>query len=93
MARDQRQWSVYLLKCANGALYCGITSNMEKRLRQHNGILAGGARYTRAHRPVELLGQLICEDKSAALRFEAAVKAMRIKEKLRVFQAVDHAGI
>ncbi|MEG6502462.1 GIY-YIG nuclease family protein, partial [Desulfovibrio sp. 1214_IL3152] len=40
-------WLVYLLECADGTLYCGITRDMERRLAQHNGALAGGARYTR----------------------------------------------
>ena len=38
-------WLVYLLECADGTLYCGITTNMERRLGQHNGQVPGGAPY------------------------------------------------
>ncbi len=68
-------WRVYLLECADGTLYCGITTNMERRLRQHNGQVPGGARYTQGRRPVELLGSRACDCKSDALRFELAVKS------------------
>ena len=43
---------VYIVQCANGGLYTGITKNLRKRIRQHNGITKGGAYYTRMHRPV-----------------------------------------
>jgi len=44
---DNKTWVVYLLKCANNSLYCGITNDMARRLRQHNGEIQGGAKYTR----------------------------------------------
>ena len=52
-------WYVYLLRCADATLYCGVTTDMERRLREHN---AGsrGAKYTRARRPVELRGAAGC---------------------------------
>jgi len=48
---DNKTWVVYLLKCANNSLYCGITNDMVRRLRQHNGEIQGGAKYTRANSP------------------------------------------
>lgn len=68
-------WLVYLLECADGTLYCGITTNMERRLRQHNGQAPGGARYTQGRRPVRLLASRACGCKGNALRLELAVKA------------------
>lgn len=68
-------WLVYLLECADGTLYCGITRDMERRLAQHNGALAGGARYTRGRRPVCLLAGRECACMADALRLERAVKA------------------
>lgn len=68
-------WLVYLLECADGTLYCGITLDMERRLAQHNGSLPGGARYTRGRRPVHLLTCRSCACKSDALRLERAVKS------------------
>ncbi len=70
-------WHVYLLRCRDGSLYCGITSNLERRLAQHNGLVAGGARYTRGRRPVSLVASVPCACKSLALKLEARVKAQK----------------
>ncbi len=70
-------WHVYLLRCRDGSLYCGITSNLERRLAQHNGLVAGGARYTRGRRPVSLVASVPCACKSLALKLEARVKAKK----------------
>jgi len=68
-------WHVYLLTCADGTLYCGVTSDLARRLAEHNGGASGaGAKYTRARRPVALAAHAPCADKSAALRLELAVK-------------------
>ncbi len=67
-------WQVYLLRCADGSLYCGVTTDLARRLRQHNGELPGGARYTRARRPVSLLLARPCASRSEAQRRESLVK-------------------
>lgn len=69
-------WHVYLLECADGALYCGVTTDLERRLAEHNGELPGGARYTRGRRPVRLAASAACRDRSAALRLENLVKKL-----------------
>ena len=76
-------WLVYLLECADGTLYCGVTNNMDRRLSQHNGQIPGGARYTRGRRPVLLLANRACGDKSEALRLEKAVKSRPKTHKLQ----------
>ena len=76
-------WLVYLLECADGTLYCGITTNMDRRLGQHNGQINGGARYTRGRRPVRLLASRTCGCKSEALRLEKAVKSRARAHKLQ----------
>ena len=76
-------WLVYLLECADGTLYCGVTNNMDRRLNQHNGQVPGGARYTRGRRPVLLLANRACGDKSEALRLEKAVKSRPKTHKLQ----------
>lgn len=78
-------WYVYLLECRDGTLYCGITRDLERRLAQHNGVLPGGARYTRGRRPVRLTASLPCPDKGTALRLEHAIKARPRAEKRRLF--------
>ena len=71
---------VYLLRCADGSLYCGWTNDLEKRLAAHNA--GTGAKYTRARRPVTLAWFEPCESREAALRREAAIKALSRAEKL-----------
>lgn len=75
-------WAVYLLRCADGSLYTGIARDLPRRLRQHNGELAGGARYTRGRRPVSLLWSETCPDRSAAQVREAAIKKLTREQKL-----------
>ncbi|MGB0189286.1 MAG: GIY-YIG nuclease family protein, partial [Aequoribacter sp.] len=53
----QSSWIVYILNCADGTLYTGVTTDVERRLRQHNGEIVGGARYTRVRRPVAIVWQ------------------------------------
>jgi putative endonuclease len=73
-------WLCYLLQCADGTLYCGITNDMEKRLAAHNA--GEGAKYTRSRTPVKLVHVESCVDKSAALRREIEIKAMPRADKL-----------
>lgn len=58
---------VYMVRCADDSLYCGITTHPVRRLRQHNGELSGGGRYTRSRRPVRLVACRTCADKGEAL--------------------------
>lgn len=67
-------WYVYLVECADGTLYCGATTEPERRVAQHNGLRPGGAKYTRSRRPVRLAACVALPDRSAALRVEEAVK-------------------
>lgn len=84
-----RQWLVYLLQCSDNSYYCGITSNMERRVAQHNGFVRGGARYTAGRRPVKLLACLKADDRSHALKMERLVKKLPRTHKLQYFvQAV-----
>ena len=73
-------WTVYLLKCADGTLYCGCTNDLTKRLAAHNR--GQGAKYTRSRRPVALAWQEEQPDRSAALRREAQVKKLSRAQKL-----------
>lgn len=77
-------WQVYLALCADGTLYTGVARDLARRLRQHNGELVGGASYTRGRRPVRLLWNESCEDRSAAQKREAAIKGLSRAEKLRL---------
>ena len=70
----------YILKCADGTLYCGWTSNLEKRLKAHNS--GKGAKYTRGRAPLTLVYQEPCENHSQALRREIEIKRLSRTEKL-----------
>jgi putative endonuclease len=73
---------VYLLRCADESLYCGWTTDVERRLAAH---LAGTAsRYTRSRRPVVLAAVIEVADRGAALREEARIKRLPRAEKLRL---------
>jgi putative endonuclease len=75
-------WWVYVLWCADRSLYTGVTTDVPRRVRQHN---AGRAsRYTRARLPVTLAYRERAAGRGAALRREAAIKRLprRAKEAL-----------
>ena len=69
-----------LLRCSDGSLYCGWTTDLKRRLAAHNA--GKGAKYTRSRRPVELVYWEELEDKSAAMRRERQVKRLSRKGKL-----------
>ena len=79
---DNKTWLVYLLKCANNSLYCGITNDLSRRLRQHNGDIKGGAKYTRANAPCQLVYQEVMKDRSEASKREYEIKQMDRSVKL-----------
>lgn len=78
------EWWVYLLRCKDDSLYAGIATDVARRLREHNGELKGGARYTRPRRPVALVWQETCASRSAALIREAEIKNLSRTEKLNL---------
>lgn len=78
------QWIVYILQCADGSLYTGITNNPERRLTQHNAGTA--SRYTRSRLPVTMEYQENQPSHGAALRRELEIKAMTREYKLRLIK-------
>ena len=77
----QNNWLIYILECRDDSLYCGITNNLEKRLKQHNGEIKGGAKYTRSHRPCKLVYIEKSANRSEASQREAIIKRMSKEEK------------
>jgi putative endonuclease len=73
-------WTVYLVRCADDTLYCGITNDLASRLAAHEA--GRGAKYTRGRGPLSLVATQRCRDKRVALRIEHAVKQLRKSEKL-----------
>ena len=77
-------WLVYLLECADGTYYAGITNRLEHRLAAHNS--GEGARYTRARIPVILLATQEHPDRSEASKAESRLKKLPRSEKLGFFK-------
>jgi putative endonuclease len=78
-------WHLYLLRCGDGTLYCGIALDVDARLAQHQS--GKGAKYTRGRGPLELLYAEACGSRGEALRRERAVKRMRREAKLALASA------
>jgi len=73
-------WCVYLIECRNGAWYAGITNDLPARYAAHEA--GKGARYTRAHPPVRLLGSRPFPDRSSASKAEYELKRLPRERKL-----------
>ena len=92
MTQSVQRWWVYLLECADHTLYTGVTTDLARRVDQHNGMVAGGARYTRARRPVRLIWSEMCDCRSSAQRREVAVRKLDRRQKLALAQRADDQG-
>ena len=75
-------WHLYILRCGDGTLYTGITTDVDARLEVHRS--GKGAKYTRGRGPLELVYSEECGTHSDALKRELAVKAMTKEEKLKL---------
>ncbi len=80
MNEKRKEWHVYMVLCADGTLYTGITNDLGRRLSQHNSAKAG-ARYTRGRQPVILAYQENCPDRSVALKREAQLRKLSVHRK------------
>ena len=84
-------WYIYVLLCADNSLYCGITKNLEKRLKQHNGELKGGAKYTRGRGPCRFVYIKKAMNRSIASKLEYQFKQLSRKNKINLInQAFPH---
>ncbi len=76
---------LYIVRCADRALYTGIARDVRQRVREHNSSEAG-AKYTRSKRPVKLVYTRRYRNRAYALRAEARVKQMTRREKLALIK-------
>ena len=74
----------YILRCADGSLYTGWTNDLARRVAAHNA--GKGAKYTRAHRPVELVYAERFSTKEEAMRRECEIKQMKRGEKMQLIE-------
>ena len=77
---NERGWVVYLVRCSDQSIYCGITNDIHRRLADHNS--GKGARYTRARKPVVLIRHSPELSKSDALKLEYRIKKMPADKKI-----------
>lgn len=77
-------YKIYILKCSDNTLYTWITTDLEKRLKQHNWDILGWAKYTLARKPVEILYSENAENRSEATKREMAIKKLKKDEKLKL---------
>ena len=78
-------WFVYILKCVDDSLYTGYTDNLEKRFEKHKSGKA--SKYTRSHKPKEIVFFEKYDKKIVALRREREIKKLERKEKLSLIKS------
>ncbi len=89
---SQGCWYVYILKCSDGTLYAGCSTDPRERLQKHNRGMA--SKYTRSRLPVQMVYNEALPDRGSALRREKAIKALSRREKLLLIGAtggIDNA--
>jgi putative endonuclease len=91
------EYSVYIVECADGTLYTGIATDVQRRLLEHNGAQGQGkgrgkgARYTSARSPVRLVYEARCATRSAALKEELRIKRLTRGQKQGLISAARGA--
>ena len=89
---NQKRWYVYIVECVDGTLYTGVTTDVKRRLHEHN-FTKKGAKYTASRRPVELVACKPIKSKKAAYRLEYQVKKKRKTEKIRFLLEVNDESL
>ena len=79
-------WKVYIVECADGSYYTGITTDTQRRLLEHNYSFKS-AKYTRSRRPVHLVYEETVDNRSVASKREYAIKRMKRKEKTQLIKS------
>jgi len=77
---------IYILKCSDETLYTGITTDLKRRVQEHN-TSEKGAKYTKLRRPVSLVYSEKSEDRSSASKREYAIKKLTRQQKLELINA------
>ena len=79
-------WKVYIVECADGTYYTGITTDIERRILEHNYSFKS-AKYTRSRRPVQLIYEEASQDRSSASKREHQIKKMKRKQKINLIKS------
>ncbi|EKD29902.1 MAG: excinuclease ABC subunit C protein [uncultured bacterium (gcode 4)] len=86
-SNTQNMYHLYILECADSTLYTGITTDLDRRLAEHNDSKLG-ARYTSARRPVRLVYSARFENRSLASREEYRIKQLTREEKIALINTL-----
>ena len=81
MMISQKKYYVYIVECADGTLYTGFTTDVARRLNEHNYSIKKGAKYTRSRRPVKVVHIETFDTMSLALKREYRIKQLSRKQK------------
>jgi putative endonuclease len=84
-------WTVYVLRCGDNSLYTGVTTDLQRRLNEHNHDNKLAANYTRSRRPVKLVYRELYNTRSEALKREMTIKRLSKAQKERLITA--HADV
>ena len=85
---SDKNWVVYLVRCSDKSLYCGISNDVQRRLKEHNS--GKGAKYTRSRRPVELIDISPEMRKPEALKLEYRIKKIPADQKISELNRMQH---
>ena len=91
MKVGDRPWFLYVVHCSDGTLYTGVTTNVSRRIREHN-TGSRGAKYTKTRRPVRLVYRIDFETRSAAQKAEHKFKKLTRKQKNEVINESRRSG-
>jgi len=81
-------WYLYVARCNDDTLYTGVTTDLQRRINEHNTSLKG-AKYTKTRRPVELAYFKIFKDRSTAQKAEYKFKRLTRTQKLKIIKFND----
>ena len=81
---------VYILRCADGSLYTGYTTDLQRRVKQHSS--GNGGRYTRTRTPVVLVYSHECRSRSEAMQLEVRIKQLPRQRKLALITLEEQAS-
>jgi putative endonuclease len=80
VTKSNYEWFIYLLECKGGKIYCGITTDIEKRFKAH--VSGKGAKFTRANPPLRMIAAKPCCSRSDASKSELAIKQLTPSQKI-----------
>lgn len=78
-----KDWYIYVLECSDGSLYCGVSTDVDRRLHEHNNTKRG-AKYTKTRRPVKVVFSFLCSNKKEAYQLEYKFKKLKRNKKEKI---------